>query len=149
MGKTHVLLSGEAVLLKSLSQSEQNAVKTIQKLIADDPEGDGRGNFFELLKIIMRFPQNSLCRKVLDDVVRRAGIAQNIIAAPEHEKAVKSAGFMFSVIPFATAAKYFGFKFSELRRLLENKTIEGEKVGNVWFVVLSSMQDYQKNKKTV
>ncbi len=146
MEKTYVLLSGEVVSLKGLSGSERDAMKRMKKIIADDPEGDGEGNFFKLLKIVVRFPQNSFCYRVLYDIAQRAGMAQNIIPAPEHERAVKQAKFKFSTIPFATAVKHSKLKFGELRKLLENKTIEGIKVGNVWFVVFSSLEDYGKSK---
>lgn len=146
MEKAHELLSGEIILSKNLSKIERNAVKNMQRLIEKDPEGDGEGNFFELLKIAIRFPQNGLCYKVLYDIARRAGIAQNIIAAPEHEEKVRKVNFLFSVIPFATAVRRSKLKFGELRKLLENKTIEGAKVGNVWFVVFASLEDYLKDK---
>lgn len=144
MDRNYTLLSGEVVLLKDLFKTERNAVSFIQRLIAQDPEGDGKGNYLELSKIVMRYPRDGLCYKVLYDIAKRAGIAQGVIPAPEHEEAVRKANFKFSTIPFASAAKHFNLKFSELRKLLENGDIEGKKVGNVWFVVLSSVQDYIK-----
>jgi hypothetical protein len=146
MGKIHVLLSGEIVLLKDLSVFEQAVVMNMKKIIAADPEGDEKGNYLELSKIVMRYPQSGLCYKVLYDIAKRAGIAQNVIPAPEHEEAVGKFNKRFSTVPFASAVTNFGFKPSELRKLLENGAIEGRKVGNVWFVVLSSLEDYQKRK---
>jgi len=147
MKKEYTLLSGEVVLLGELSKTERGVIKSMRKLIKDDPEGDGAGNYFELAKVSIRFGRSELCKKVLLDVARRAGIAQNIIAAPEYQEEVARFHKKFSIIPFATAVRHSRLQFSELRKLLNDGVIEGIMVGNVWFVVFASLNSYINSRK--
>ena len=44
------------------------------------------------------------------------------------------------------AAQKFGLSDSHIRRLLENGKVQGTKVGNLWLIPNSAMEEYMANR---
>lgn len=159
--KEYELLSGEKVNLKDLEKSEREVVEEFLRRVENDPYGDDRGEYFLLYRLssgpqalLEKFRSclsvkfmNQPCYLILRDIVKRAGIKQGIVPDPEAEKKLKKYNPKCSVLSLMRVPEKLEIKRSEIVRLLEKGELEGEKIGNIWFIYKSSIQDYIKRLK--
>ncbi len=156
MDRKYTLLSGETVSLEELEPREEEFLDTLMEMARRDI------SYFEIYRtaigpgsLALR-GRNQVNRSILKsplylaarDIATRAGIAQGLILAPEHEDERAKAPRDFSMLSVVQAADLIGISRAAVYKAIEKGKLRCRKIGNVTVVDKASALDYRDKRNT-
>lgn len=150
--KRHTLLSGETVSLEALEVRDIAFLKNLQRMVKDGI------SFFELERVaigpgspalqgwsrVTRAIVGSPLYRVATDIATRAGIAEGLILAPEHEDERNRVPADRSLMSVTQAASALGISRAAVHKAIQQKRLAGQRYGNVILVSRDAVQQYKK-----
>jgi excisionase family DNA binding protein len=150
------LLSGEAIELADLTPHELSFLRSLKKLVKDgvsyfDIEraaiGPGSPALNGRNRVDHRIVSSPLYR-VARDIATEAGIHQNLILAPEHEKLRRELPTDRSMISVTQAANFLGISRAAVHKAIQQRRLKARKIGNLVIVDREDCEAYAAARQT-
>ena len=153
--KRHKLLSGEAVRLEDIEARDLAFLKNLQRMATSGI------SFFELERVaigpgspalqgwsrVTRDIVSSPLYRVAADIATRAGIAEGLILAAEHEGKRSQIPADRSLMSVTQAADTLGISRAAVHKALQQNRLAGDRYGNVVLVRRAAVLGYQKERR--
>lgn len=150
--KPHKLLSGETIGLEDLDARDIAFLKNLQRMAKDGI------SFFELERVaigpgspalqgwsrVTREIVNSPLYRVAADIATRAGIAEGLILAPEHENGRTKIPTDRSLMSVTQAANTLGISRAAVHKAIQQERLAGQRYGNVILVSREAVLRYKQ-----
>jgi len=152
----HKLLSGETVSLSDLTRREHAFLRNLQEMIKDgagyfDIERAAIGPGSPALEGRNRVDHRIVTAplyKVARDIATRAGIAEGLILAPEHEARRAELATDGAMISVTQAANYLGISRAAVHKAINEKRLLGRHVGNLVIVDRGDCMRYAAERQS-
>ncbi len=152
--KRHKLLSGETVSLEDLDVGDIVFLKNLQRMAKDGI------SFFELERMaigpgspalqgwsrVTREIVRSPLYRVAADIATRAGIAEGLILAPEHEDKRTQIPADRSLMSVTQAANTLGISRAAVHKAIQQKRLAAQRYGNVLLVSRDAVLRYKQER---
>jgi len=152
--KRHKLLSGETIGLEGLRADDNAFLKNLQRMAKDGI------SFFELERVAIGpgspalqgwsrvTPEilSSPLYRVAADIATRAGIAEGLILAPEHEDKRPKIPADRSLMSVTQAANALGISRAAVHKAIQQKRLAAQRYGNVILVNRDAVQRYKQDR---
>lgn len=152
--KRHKLLSGETVSLEDLEVREIAFLKNLQRMAKDGI------SFFELERVaigpgspalrgwsrVTREIVSSSLYRVASDIATRAGIAEGLILAPEHQDKRAQVPADRSLLSVTEAANALGISRAAVHKAIQQKRLAAQRYGNVILVSRDAVVRYKNER---
>lgn len=146
------LLSGETVPLKGVEAHEVAFLKNLQRMAKSGV------SFFEIERLAIGpgspalqgwsrvTPEivSSPLYRVASDIATRAGIAEGLILAPEHEGKRKEIPADRSLMSVTQAANTLGLSRAAVHKAIQQKRLAAQRFGNVVLVSRDGVESYKR-----
>lgn len=150
--KKYKPLSGETVRLDDLEAHELAFLKNLERM------AKSRMSFFEIERVaigpgspalrgwsrLTREIASSALYRVASDIATRAGIAEGLFLAPEHEDERKQIPADRSLMSVTQAANTLGISRAAVHKAIQRKRLPAQRYGNV---VLVSREEVLRHKR--
>ena len=152
MNKKYELLSGETVQLEDVEAHELAFLKNLERM------AKSRMSFFEIERVaigpgspalrgwsrLTRELASSALYRVASDIATRAGIAEGLVLAPEHEDKRQQIPVDRSLMSVTQAANTLGVSRAAVHKAIQQKRLPAERYGNV---VLVSREEIHRRRR--
>jgi excisionase family DNA binding protein len=152
--KRHKLLSGETVRLEDVHARDITFLRNLQRMATSGL------SFFELERVaigpgspalqgwsrVTREIVNSPLYRVAADIATRAGIAEGLILAPEHEDKRPQIPTDRSLMSVTQAANTLGISRAAVHKAIQQKRLAAQRYGNVVLVDREAVARYQRQR---
>jgi len=152
--KRYKLLSGQTVSLEDLPARDAAFLKNVQRMAKDAI------SFFEVERVaigpgspalqgwsrVTREIVNSLLYRVASDIATRAGIAEGLILAPEHEQKRSQIPADRSLMSVTQAANTLGISRAAVHKAIQQKRLAAQRYGNVILLSRDAVQRYKEHR---
>ena len=152
--KRYKLLSGEAVGLDGLDAREGAFLRNLQRMAKDGV------SFFEVERVAIGpgspalqgwsrvTPEivSSPLYRVASDIATRAGIAEGLILAPEHEQERSQIPGDRSLMSVTQAANTLGISRAAVHKAIQQKRLAAHRYGNVILVSRDAVQRFARDR---
>jgi excisionase family DNA binding protein len=150
--KRHELLSGETIPLKDIEARDTAFLGNLQRMANDGM------SFFELERVAIG-PGSPALRgwsrvtpeivgsplyRVAADIVTRAGIAQGLLLAPEHEEKRSEVPADRSLMSVTQAANTLGISRAAVHKAIQQERLPSQRYGNVLLVDREAVRRYRQ-----
>jgi excisionase family DNA binding protein len=153
--KRHKLLSGETIGLEDVEASHVAFLKNLQRMAKSGI------SFFELERVaigpgspallgwtrVTREIVTSSLYRVAADIATRAGIAEGLILAPEHEDKRKQFPLDRSLMSVTQAANTLGVSRAAVHKAIQQKRLPAQRYGNVLLVDRDAVLRYKRERR--
>ncbi len=153
--KRHKLRSGETVSLEDLEARDIAFLKNLQRMAKDGI------SFFELERVAIGPGSPALqgwsrvtweivsapLYRVAADIATRAGIAEGLILAPEHEDKRNRAPADRSLMSVTQAANTLGISRAAVHKAVQQKRLAAQRYGNVIVVSRAAVLQYKQDRR--
>lgn len=150
----HKLPSGETVHLKGVEAQELAFLKDLQRMAKNGI------SFFEIERVaigpgsaalqgwsrVMRAIAGSPLYFVAADIATRAGIAEGLLLAPEHEGKRKEIPADRSLMSVTQAAHTLGLSRAAVHKAIQQKRLAAQRFGNVVLVSRDAVLSYKQQR---
>ena len=153
--KKHKLLSGETVDLAGLTAYEITFLKGLQKMaksglsffeIERAAIGPGSPALQGWSRVTWEIVASPLYR-MASDIATRAGIAEGLILAPEHEDKRKDIPTDRSMMSVTQAAMTLGISRAAVHKAIQEKRLASQRYGNLVLVSREAVPRYKKQRE--
>jgi excisionase family DNA binding protein len=148
------LLSGELIHLGGVGAHEQTFLRSLQKM------AKAGVSFFEIERVaigsgspalqgwgrVTREIVSSPLYRVAADIATRAGIAEGLMLAPEHEGKRKEIPADRSLMSVTQAATTLGISRAAVHKAIQQKRLAAQRYGNVLLVSREAVLDYKQGR---
>jgi excisionase family DNA binding protein len=152
--KRHKLLSGETIVLEDLKARDIAFLKNLQRMAKDEI------SFFELERVaigpgspalqgwsrVTREIVTSPLYRVATDIATRAGVAEGLILAPEHENKRTKIPADRSLMSVTQAAGTLGISRAAVHKAIQQGRIAAQRYGNVILVSRAAVRRYKQER---
>jgi excisionase family DNA binding protein len=152
--KRHKLLSGETVGLGDVEARDLAFLKNLQRMATSGI------SFFELERVaigpgspalqgwsrVTREIVSSPLYRVAADIATRAGIAEGLVLAPEHEDKRRQIPADRSLMSVTQAANTLGISRAAVHKAIQQKRLEAQRYGNVLLVDRKAVLRYKRER---
>ena len=152
--KRHKLLSGEAIVLEDLKARDIAFLKNLQRMAKDGI------SFFELERVaigpgspalqgwsrVTREIVSSPLYRVAADIATRAGVAEGLILAPEHEGKRTQIPADRSLMSITQAATALGISRAAVHKAIQQERLSAQRYGNVILVSREAVLRYKQQR---
>jgi len=152
--KRHKLLSGETISLDQFEPRDVAFLKNLQRMATSDI------SFFELERVaigpgspalqgwtrVTREIVRSPLYRVAADIATRAGVAQGLILAPEHEHRRVEIPADRSLMSVTQAANTLGISRAAVHKAIQQRRLAAEWYGNVILVRREAVLRYMRER---
>jgi len=152
--KRHKLLSGETVGLEDVEARDLAFLKNLQRMATSGI------SFFELERVaigpgspalhgwsrVTREIVSSPLYRVAADIATRAGIAQGLVLAPEHEDERSRIPADRSLVSVTQAANTLGISRAAVHKAIQQKRLAAQRYGNVLLVNREAVLRYKRER---
>jgi excisionase family DNA binding protein len=152
--KRHKLLSGETVSLQDLDAREIAFLRNLQRMAKEGI------SFFELERMaigpgspalqgwtrVTREIVSSPLYRVASDIATRAGVAEGLILAPEHEDKRAHVPANRSLMSVTQAANALGISRAAVHKAIQQKRLAAIRYGNVILVSREAVARYKNER---
>jgi excisionase family DNA binding protein len=152
--KTYRLLSGERVRLDELEEHERAFLRNLQRMAKSGI------SFFEIERVAIGPGSPALLgwsrvtpeivasplHRVASDVATRAGIAEGLILAPEHEGERKHIPMDRSLMSVTQAANTLGISRAAVHKAVQQRRLAAQRFGNVVLVSREAVARYKRER---
>lgn len=152
--KRHKLLSGETIGLEDVEARDVAFLKNLQRMATSGI------SFFELERVaigpgspalqgwsrVTREIVSSPLYRVAADIATRAGIAEGLILAPEHEDRRSQIPADRSLMSVTQAANTLGISRAAVHKAIQQKRLAAQRYGNVLLVNREAVQRYRRER---
>ena len=152
--KRHKLLSGETVSLGDVEARDIAFLKNLQRMAKDGI------SFFELERVaigpgspalqgwsrVTREIVSSPLYRVAADIATRAGIAEGLILAPEHEGKRTQVPADRSLMSVTQAANTLGISRAAIHKAIKQRRLAAQRYGNVILVTREEVLHYKQDR---
>lgn len=153
--KRYRLLSGETVGLEDLDARDAAFLKNLQRMAKDGI------SFFEVERVAIGpgspalqgwsrvTPEivSSPLYRVAADIATRAGIAEGLILAPEHEQKRSQIPSDRSLMSVTQAANALGVSRAAVHKAIQQKRLAAQRYGNVILVSRDAVRQYKQERR--
>jgi len=152
----HKLLGGESIELTDLTPHELSFLRSLKRLVKDgvsyfDIErvaiGPGSPALAGRNRVDHRIGNSPLYR-VARDIATRAGVRQNLILAPEHEKLRSELPTDRSMISATQAANFLGISRAAVHKAIQEGRLKARKIGNLVIVDREDCKAYAATRQS-
>lgn len=152
--KRYKLLSGETVGLEHLDARDVAFLRNLQRMAKDGV------SFFEVERVAIG-PGSPALRgwsrvtpeivssplyRVASDIATRAGIAEGLILAPEHEQKRSQLPADRSLMSVTQAANTLGISRAAVHKAIQQRRLVAQRYGNVILVSRDAVQRYRRQR---
>lgn len=152
--KRHKLLSGETIVLEDLKARDVAFLKNLQRMAKDGI------SFFELERVaigpgspalqgwsrVTREIVSSPLYRVAADIATRAGVAEGLILAPEHEEQRTKIPMDRSLMSVTQAAITLGISRAAVHKAIQQERLPAQRYGNVILVSREAVRRYTQQR---
>ena len=152
--KRYKLLSGQTVSLEDLPARDVSFLKNLQRMAKDAI------SFFEVERVaigpgspalqgwsrVTREIVSSPLYRVASDIATRAGIAEGLILAPEHEQRRSQIPADRSLMSVTQAANTLGISRAAVHKAIQQKRLAAQRCGNVILLSRDAVQRYKEHR---
>ena len=152
--KRHKLLSGEMIVLDDLKARDSAFLKNLRRMAKDGI------SFFELERVaigpgspalqgwsrVTREIVNSPLYRVAADIATRAGVAEGLILAPEHEGQRTKIPMDRSLMSVTQAANTLGISRAAVHKAIQHERLAAQRYGNVILVSREKVLRYKQDR---
>lgn len=152
--KRHKLLSGEIVDLDGVEARDIAFLKNLQRMATSGL------SFFELERVaigpgspalqgwsrVTRETVSSPLYRVSADIATRAGIAEGLVLAPEHEDKRSQIPADRSLMSLTQAASTLGISRAAVHKAIQQKRLKAQRYGNVLLVDREAVLRYKRER---
>jgi len=152
--KRHRLMSGETVALDGLEARENAFLSDLKKM------AKAGVSFFEIERLaigpgspalqgwsrVTREIVSSPLYRVAADIATRAGIAEGLILAPEHESHRKHIPDDRSMMSVTQAANTLGISRAAVHKAIQQRRLAAQRYGNVLLVDRVAVERYHRDR---
>ena len=152
--KRHKLLSGERVGLEDVTARDRVFLRNLQRMATSGI------SFFEVERVAIgsgspalqgrsRVTQeivSSLLYRVAADIATRAGIAEGLVLAPEHEDKRSQIPADRSLVSVTQAANTLGISRAAVHKAIQQKRLAAQRFGNVLLVNREAVLRYKRER---
>ena len=152
--KRHKLLSGETIGLEDAEARDVAFLQNLQRMATSGI------SFFELERVaigpgspalqgwsrVTREIVSSPLYRVAADIATRAGIAEGLILAPEHENKRSQIPADRSLMSVTQAANTLGISRAAVHKAIQQKRLAAERYGNVILVSREAVLRYKRER---
>jgi len=152
--KRHKLLSGETVGLEDVEARDLSFLKSLQRMATSGL------SFFELERVaigpgspalqgwsrVTRQIVSSPLYRVAADIATRAGIAEGLVLAPEHEDKRSRIPADRSLVSVTQAANALGISRAAVHKAIQQKRLGAQRYGNVLLVDREAVLRYKRER---
>jgi len=152
--KRHKLLSGETIVLEDLAARDNVFLKNLQRMAKDGT------SFFELERVaigpgspalqgwsrVTREIVSSPLYRVAADIATRAGVAEGLILAPDHEAQRTKIPTDRSLMSVTQAASTLGISRSAVHKAILQERLAAQRYGNVILVSREAVLRYKQER---
>jgi excisionase family DNA binding protein len=154
VAKTYTLLSGEAVSLGEVEAYGLDFLKNLQRMAKSGI------SFFEIERVAIGAGSPALqgwsrvtpeivgspLYRAAMDIATRAGIAEGLILAPEHEDKRKDIPADRSMMSVTQAANTLGISRAAVHKAIQQKRLAAQRFGNVVLVSREAVSRFQRER---
>ena len=152
--KTHKLLSGETVDLGGGDARDAAFLKNLQRMakagvsffeverLAIGPGSPALQGWSRVTPAIVSSPLYRVAR----DIATRAGIAEGLILAPEHERERGSVPMDRSMVSVTQAANALGISRAAVHKAIQQRRLPAQRFGNVVLVDREAVARYKRGR---
>lgn len=152
--KRHKLLSGETVGLEDVVARDLAFLKNLQRMATSGI------SFFELERVaigpgspalqgwsrVTREIVSSPLYRVAADIATRAGIAEGLVLAPEHEDKRSQIPANRTLMSVTQAANTLGISRAAVHKAIQQERLPAQRFGNVLLVDREAVQRYKRER---
>jgi excisionase family DNA binding protein len=152
--KRHKLLSGETVGLEDIEARDLVFLKNLQRMSTSGI------SFFELERVaigpgspalqgwsrVTREIVSSFLYRVAADIATRAGIAEGLVLAPEHEDKRSQIPADRSLMSVTQAANTLGISRAAVHKAIQQKRLAAQRFGNVLLANREAVLRYKRER---
>jgi excisionase family DNA binding protein len=152
--KRYKLLSGESIGLEDLEARDIAFLKNLERMAKDGI------SFFELERVAIGPGSPALqgwsrvtreivslpLYRVAADIATRAGVAEGLILAPEHEQKRSQIPADRSLMSVTQAANTLGISRAAVHKAIQQKRLAAQRYGNVILVSRDAVQRYKLDR---
>lgn len=155
--KSHRLLDGSMVALGELTATEKGFLKTLGKMskaginyfdiyrFALGPSSPALQGRSRVDKVLVATP----LYRVAEDIATRAGVAQGLILAPEHETKRVLASDLKEPLSVPQAADLIGISRIAAYKAIKEGRLAHVKIGNVLLIKRADAEAYKRSKESI
>lgn len=154
MKKKHELLSGETIRLEDVEAHERAFLENLERMAKSGM------SFFEIERVaigpgspalrgwsrLTREIASSALYRVASDIATRAGIAEGLVLAPEHEDKRKQIPTDRSLMSVTQAANTLGVSRAAVHKAIQQKRLPAQRYGNVVLVSREEVLRHQRER---